>query len=366
MAKAVIVWRDFFTKNKIDVYSNNLECMPIETAGIAVAKRLGVKILNYEAARVSNRYHIIDDGFRQYQWKKASYEEAKKLVEEFRKKLEDKSRPQAFQLTDFNKEKGSLSVSSISKRFSNLIKNIEYYNKLPPIERKIRRTPLRIAREFIIGEIRRRLTPFYFDKVDLNEKFFFFPLHYTLESQLSYMESFSDQFRIIYELSRALPIDHYIYVKPHPHWLCSDIPTSKIRDLKKIPNVKFISVDISPFELIKKSKGVVTIDSTTGLEAMVLNKPLITFGHEFYAKEDAAIVIRDFEDIPGAIQKTLTDPKSTWDEKKRIMLLGRFFKHLVPVYGSMVPPYSLSDEEGKALADAMVECYKNYGVLEKA
>lgn len=74
--------------------------------------------------------------------------------------------------------------------------------------------------------------------------------------------------------------------------------------------------DIDIYTLIFLSDLIITLDSTVGLESMVFDKPLITVNltkrkdRVPYAEEGAAIGVYKEEDLPLAINKTLTDKET--------------------------------------------------------
>lgn len=75
-----------------------------------------------------------------------------------------------------------------------------------------------------------------------------------------------------------------------------------------MPNVRMIYPHISSRALIAASQGVVTITGTAGVEAMLMNKPVIVLGDVFYSfvpklvqradsVEDLPSLVRDFENF---------------------------------------------------------------------
>jgi capsule polysaccharide export protein KpsC/LpsZ len=52
--------------------------------------------------------------------------------------------------------------------------------------------------------------------------------------------------------------------------------------LKKIPNVKLIACNANTKELIEYAERVITLTSTVGFEALMMNKPVYVFGNVFY------------------------------------------------------------------------------------
>lgn len=116
------------------------------------------------------------------------------------------------------------------------------------------------------------------------EKYYFYPLHIEPEAVVLYYAEgwYTGQIKLIENIAMQLPPDVFLYVKDHPHGgnyrnICD------YKAIVKIPKVRLIHSSYSGKSLIKKSIGVITINSTAGFEALLLNKNVVCFGNSFYA-----------------------------------------------------------------------------------
>jgi CDP-glycerol glycerophosphotransferase (TagB/SpsB family) len=148
---------------------------------------------------------------------------------------------------------------------------------------------------------------------DYSDRFLLFPLHYHDDAQMTFREPLLDQYDLIREVSRALPSNVCLYVKPHPHYSGIDVTFSNLSKIRSLRNVKVIKPDTPTVDLIKQSKAVITVNSTTGFEALILGIPVVTFGHDFYCKEPFCYVVRD----RNAMAQTFTDALSGRHAPKR-------------------------------------------------
>ena len=73
----------------------------------------------------------------------------------------------------------------------------------------------------------------------------------------------------------------------------------------ELPNVKLIHPSVRSEDLIKKSSLVITISSTTGLEAALYNKPSIIFADLDYSILPSVHKIKSIDELPFAIQASL-------------------------------------------------------------
>lgn len=128
-----------------------------------------------------------------------------------------------------------------------------------------------------------------YDSFDKDLNYFFFGLHLNQESTMVLRsQPFTNQIVLLEMLSRVLPINHYIYVREHPHWK-STFPLTYLIKVKKLNNIKLISPDISIHEILSNSKGVITYNSTTGIESLFYEKPVLSFASNIYYKNHTSV-----------------------------------------------------------------------------
>ena len=156
-----------------------------------------------------------------------------------------------------------------------------------------------------------------FDQV-LDDDFFLFPLHILNEwSDYPWMGLNYPHVSILIEkIAACLPIGSKLYVKEHP----SLFPHKSIDfyiKIKKIPNVKLIGPFEDNFNLIKKSKGILTMGATTGWEAFIIGKPVIIFCNVWYHNLKGIYKVKTEFDLVKILQTitTLTLPNSDYIKK---------------------------------------------------
>lgn len=155
-----------------------------------------------------------------------------------------------------------------------------------------------------------------FSKMGKNDSnFFFFPLHYQPEASTSVWATYySEQLSTIRNIAFSLPFPYKLYVKEHP----ASVGLREInfyKKLKKIPNV----VLISPYEniqtIIEKSLGVITLTSTSGMEAALSGKPVYVLGNVFYSYHPFCRKIKNFEELGNKIREDLVKKPNANDLK---------------------------------------------------
>lgn len=355
ISKYVVFWKSFFKKYRPNVFVTTMESTFPEIVSIEVAKKLGIKVIIVNSGRIGNTFLLYNDKFLPIYWRKISQHEKKTYYESIRKRYKTKAEPESMNLSNDVNNYVDFTPFGIKNKLIDFLRYRKNYKKMHTIDKLRTLSPFQLFKKVSTGIFRRTYASFFYENFDYQkEKFIFFPLHYTDEAALSYQEAFLDQFELITKISKCLPLDVFLVVKPHPHWRCMDIPISKIKELKSNPRIKFISPDVNVYKLINFSKGVVTINSTTGFEALALDKPIITFGHDFYADPNIAKTIYDLNYLPEAI-RDMIDGKLKINNKKLSEFFSIYYKHLIFIKGRMGLYVDITEEDGRAVAKNIEE-----------
>lgn len=134
------------------------------------------------------------------------------------------------------------------------------------------------------------------------EDFYVYPIHYHPESSTSVLApEYTDEYTNIINISNNLPFGVYLYVKDHK----SAKGIQSLNFYKKIsllPNVRLINYDVNIKDLILHSKGVITINSTAGYEALLLDKPVYLLGRVFYEEFNNVFKLNNFRELRNKIK----------------------------------------------------------------
>lgn len=142
---------------------------------------------------------------------------------------------------------------------------------------------------------------------DLPDRFVFIPFQVRLDSQvLMYSPLVGNDMRkfltVCREAVRAAAPDYKVVVKPHP--ACRENYSELMREYGDVIWLN----DCSTREILEHASLVVTINSTVGLEALMLHKPVITLGLNFYNVERVVRHVESLDDLPRAIAAALREP----------------------------------------------------------
>lgn len=144
-----------------------------------------------------------------------------------------------------------------------------------------------------------------FEKPVKNEKFIYFPLHFQPEATtLIYGKWYVDQVNLIEKIAQSIPLTHTLYVKEHPFGY-GNRNLSFYKRIKRIPNVRLIGPYENNFDLIKNCSLLTTITGTSGWEALLLGKPVITFGNVFFNVCEETVKVTNIMELPEIIEENL-------------------------------------------------------------
>lgn len=128
--------------------------------------------------------------------------------------------------------------------------------------------------------------------------YYYYPIHSEPEAVVLYWGDgiYKNQVKLIENIAAQLPPNCYLYVKDHPH-AGAYRNFSDYKKIKAIPNVKLLNPDLSGKRIITNSLGVITINGTSGFEALLLNKQVYTFGNCFYNQCPRVKYINNIRDL---------------------------------------------------------------------
>lgn len=136
------------------------------------------------------------------------------------------------------------------------------------------------------------------------------PLQNSNESQLTLLaDQFHDQYANIQRITQSIPDGYIVLLRRHPRF-ASGI---RIKDLIRLfwnRKVAFSSGKESKKLILDKSFAVITVNSTLGLDALLLGKPTITLGKPFYSGLGYDYAIEDLCELKDLLKnEKLSGPR---------------------------------------------------------
>ncbi len=195
-----------------------------------------------------------------------------------------------------------INLNKIKYALERSIKYLQVEGKDTPYLR-----PWRGIKNYLLRIIRAPISKIYYEMPRSHEKFIFFPLQVHLETTLLISNhQFFHQERLIETISKNLPAGYWLYVKGHPGYIGGH-ELSLFKAIKKLPNVRIIHPLINSRKLIKEAAAVAVIFGTTGWEALLLKKPVITFGITYYDNSGLTYKVDDLGKTSEVINEALKE-----------------------------------------------------------
>lgn len=133
-----------------------------------------------------------------------------------------------------------------------------------------------------IGRVRLANLLGVWDRPVDGENYVLFPLHFQPEATtLVQAPMYVDQLALIHDIAKSLPIGCRLYVKEHVSSR-GRRPVAYYQALRAIPSVRLLAPDEDTWTLIRKAAAVAVITGTVGWEALLFEKPVVTFGDVFF------------------------------------------------------------------------------------
>ena len=193
--------------------------------------------------------------------------------------------------------------------------------------------PVRTYFNLFLRNVRRKiklqLIKKIYDKPIEGESFLLYPMHFHPESSTSILAgAYLSEYEVIRNIVFNLPQGVKLYVKDHiSAWGYPSIEF--YRKIAKLPNVRLLGPNEQTKQLIKRSAGVVTLTSTVGYEALLLQKRVLLFGRVFYEFHKGVTRIENPATLHTLIKSELAK-QIDWDDQYNTDFLCAYHQATLP------------------------------------
>lgn len=150
-----------------------------------------------------------------------------------------------------------------------------------------------------------RLRSSYSELSDCGQ-FVYYPLHVPGDMALTLRTPhLLDQLALVDFICRSVPHTHTVVFKEHPAMVGAIDSSRVLALLNKHDNLKLLRPSTNNYEVLKKTDLVVSINSKSGAEALLLNKQVIALGDAFYTQCPLIQHVANLKDLPQAIANNL-------------------------------------------------------------
>ena len=165
--------------------------------------------------------------------------------------------------------------------------------------------PGRLLRLNVSEWVRARAARPFYDEVDPQRPFVYFPLHVTDDYKIKRIIPHTvDQASLVEQVADALPPGYDVVLKEHPMSVGRN-SVALLRRLRARPNVRLVQPHVNTHDLIRRSAAVAVISSTVGLEALLHEQPVLTLGEPFYSGYGVTLDVDSFAEIRESVPAVL-------------------------------------------------------------
>lgn len=274
--------------------------------------------------------------YKDFQEDKATpSEKALKFADEFESRIFNKAKFSSKKLRNFESGFNKF-LSKVRKRLKHLKPYKESFNldsKYYAERLTFKNQFYSVLKRFVIDEIKTPIlymykSKFYTSKLDLDKiKYVYFPLHFYPELVSSvwsnkFINYYDQELHLVQSISKNLPTGYKLIVKEHMP-MVNNRSNSIYKKINSFYNTVLLSPAFDNFKLIEKSDCVITICSTTGFEAFLKDKPVLTYQGAFYQNIPSIKKIDMNRDLHDQILTTINNFEV--DERSKVDALCAFY-----------------------------------------
>lgn len=194
-----------------------------------------------------------------------------------------------------------------------------------------------------------------YDSLDVlkGKDYYYFPLHYPLDSQLTFRgKPFRNQLSLAKTIADFIPYGTFLVVKEHPH-ARGAIRFKELKQIKGNRNIILLDPWVNSHVIIQKAKSVFVINSTVALEAFYQGIPVISFGRNYFTGHKLFEEINSMYDLFN-ISKNKSKYSSEYLKKKLDVFLINGYRTSLNLSCKSLLNWEISKEEGKVFIEGIL------------
>jgi hypothetical protein len=139
--------------------------------------------------------------------------------------------------------------------------------------------------------------------------FLYYPLHVPADMALTLRSpEYLDQVATIDFLLRTIPDTHVLVVKEHPAQIGA-IPAGRLFELaRRFDNFILLPPQTNNYTVLGRADAIVSVNSKSGAEAVLLGKPVVVMGDAFYRSCPLVFAAHRLADVPQRLRDALAAP----------------------------------------------------------
>lgn len=145
-----------------------------------------------------------------------------------------------------------------------------------------------------------------YQRLEETGPFVYYPLHVPADVALTLRApAYLDQLALVDFLLRTVPPTHSVAIKEHPAQVGA-LPADRMKALaQRYDNLVILPPSTNNFSVLERCDAVVSVNSKSGAEAMLLGRPVLVLGDSFYANCPFVKRVASLQDVPAALRAIL-------------------------------------------------------------
>jgi capsular polysaccharide biosynthesis protein len=136
--------------------------------------------------------------------------------------------------------------------------------------------------------------------------FVYYPLHVPADMALTLRSpEYLDQVATIDFLLRTLPDTHLLVVKEHPAQIGAVSATRLFELAGRFDNFVLLPPQTNNYAVLGRADAIVSVNSKSGAEAVLLGKPVVVMGDAFYRSCPLVFAVDRLSDVPQRLREAL-------------------------------------------------------------
>ena len=139
--------------------------------------------------------------------------------------------------------------------------------------------------------------------------FVYYPLHVPADVALTLRSpEYLDQIALIDHLAAVVPWPCKVALKEHPA-LVGAVAAGRMKALlASRDNVVLLNPGLNNYDVMRAASAIVTVNSKSGAEALLLGKPVVVLGDAFYRQCSLVHAVDRAADLPGVLARLVAAP----------------------------------------------------------
>lgn len=136
--------------------------------------------------------------------------------------------------------------------------------------------------------------------------FVYYPFHVPADMALTLRSpDFLDQITTVDFLLRTIPDSHVLVVKEHPAQIGAIAADRLFQLARRFDNLVLLAPQTNNYTILNRADAVISVNSKSGAEALLLGKPVVVMGDAFYRSCPLVYAIDRLADVPDRLREAL-------------------------------------------------------------